>query len=264
MHYAMPIIAAAALWWISTGAILALTRLKRAQWRYVAAGAGAIGFGATVGVVLLRTVDTVPGAYLGFVAGLAMWAFHEVMFLFGFITGPRKTPCPSDLTLGARFRAATETVIHHEIGIALHGVVILALGWGAANQVAGQTFLLLWVMRLSVKFVLFFGAPRLPSHVMPAHLEYLASYFHQRTDSSFLPVATLGAFALAVGLGVMAAQHAVGAFAFIGYVLLTTLAALAVLEHAALRLNLPDRLLGVSPARKGTPVSTTTHEPSRI
>lgn len=265
MQFLLPIIAAAALWWLSTGVILGLTRLPSATWRWTAGCASLLGVAGTAAVFFLRPMETPAAAYMGFAAGIAVWAFHEVMFLFGYIAGPHREPCPKGLALGPRFRAAAGAVLHHEIGIALHGLILLALSWGAPNSVAAQTYFLLWVMRLSVKFVLFFGTPRLPNHVMPPHLDYLASYFRQHTNGAYLAIAGVLTTAIAMALIVMALTSIAGSFAFTAYLLLATLAALAVLEHAALGLHVPDRLLGVSPspARVARP-KTSTQEPSRI
>lgn len=245
MSYALPIVIAAALWWTSTGAIFALARLPRATWRWTAIAATCLGLAGTMAVLLLRPTETTTGAYAGFLAGLVMWGWHETLFLLGYVTGARKTPCPPDLSLSARFRASAETVLHHEIAIALHAMVILAFSWGAANQTAALTFLLLWIMRLSVKFILFFGAPNIPAEALPTHLRYLASYFRRSQSSRFLPVAFAFSVAIALALGIEALSHAPGDYGFTAYGLLATLASLAVLEHAALRLRLPDRLLGV-------------------
>ena len=101
----VPLAVALVVWWSSTGAILWLVG-RPDTYRRTAMGATALLIAATAALILLRDRTGVLDAYLGFLAGLALWAWHETLFLLGYISGPRRTPCPKDLPMGPRFLAA--------------------------------------------------------------------------------------------------------------------------------------------------------------
>ncbi len=251
-----PAVTAILVWWASTGLILWLVRLGPHTFARTALGASfALGC-ATIAMIAVRNDTSVAGAYAGFAAGVVLWGWHEVMFLLGFISGPRKSECPPDLPLLRRFVVSAETVIHHEAAIAFHALIILALSWGAGNHIAAWTFLLLWGMRLSAKFVVFFGAPNVADHFLPVHLSYLKSYFNKGRSAPFLPAALTATVTVAAVLGYLALNAPPGSHPAIGYTLLAVLAALAVLEHLALGVPLPDGALwawAVRPERSRRP-----------
>jgi putative photosynthetic complex assembly protein 2 len=74
--YLPPILFAAFAWWLSTGAIFALIGLPRATFKWTALGATVVLVGATFLLIALRSDTSVTGAYAGFAAGLALWAWH--------------------------------------------------------------------------------------------------------------------------------------------------------------------------------------------
>ncbi len=238
-----PILFAALLWWFSTGAILWLIGLPKHTFKWTALGATTLLAGATIVMLSLRSDTTTAAAYAGFAAGVALWAWHEVMFLLGYISGPRKAPCPPGLATWPRFVASTKTVIHHELVIAVHGCLILIMSWGAVNQIAAWTFFLLWGMRISAKLIVFFGAPNIADHFLPAHLGYLKSYFQKRSISTFVPIAITMVTSVAAVILYHAAVTPLDTFPSAGLIMIATLAALAVLEHWALILPLPDAAL---------------------
>ncbi|MEL6507536.1 MAG: putative photosynthetic complex assembly protein PuhE [Pseudomonadota bacterium] len=239
----LPLLVAAFAWWISTGFVLWLVGRPAATFKASAWVAAFAMAGATVAVLHLRGNVTVAAAYGGFLAGLVLWAWHEIMFLLGFVSGPRKSTCPDGLSLWRRFLVSAQTIIHHEVAIAVHALVITVMSWGAANKTALWTFLLLWGMRLSAKFVVFFGAPNLSADFLPRHLTYLTSYFSKRTASAFFPVAIVGATSVAAYLIWLASAAVPGSYAAVSWTLVASLAVLAVIEHWALVLPLPDAAL---------------------
>ena len=234
-----PILFAALLWWVSTGAILWLIGLPKRTFKWTALGATVMLAGATVTLLTLRNETGTAAAYAGFAAGVALWAWHEVMFLLGYISGPRKSPCPPGLATWPRFVASTKTVIHHELVIAIHAGLILIMSWGAANQIAAWTFFLLWGMRISAKLIVFFGAPNIADDFLPDHLGYLKTYFQKRSISTFAPIAITLATSAAAVILYLATNTPLNAFPSAGLIMLATLAGLAVIEHWALVLPLP-------------------------
>ena len=231
------------LWWVSTGAILWLSRLTRGAMRTSLIAMTGVAALAGVGLWLSRDAATPLGAFTAFTAAIAIWDWHELSFLAGVVTGPSAAPCPPGARGWARFRAAAATLIHHEVALALTAVVIAVATLGAPNPIGGWTFLVLFAARLSSKLNLFFGAPNFSAEFFPERLRHLASYLRQGPVSALYPVSL-------VGLGVAAAAAAAAAldaqappFAATGYALVFALVALAALEHAFMALPVTDTAL---------------------
>lgn len=237
-----PIAAVVFLWWGGTAAILWLDgRAPRTFGRSMAIATVVAGV-ALVACWWTAEVLTPGNAFLAFVAGIILWGWNEMAFLMGFASGPNRDPCPPGLKGIARFVAASRTLLHHELMIALTALVLWAVVSGAENQTAFHTFLILWVMRLSAKINIHLGAPNITTAFLPDHLAYLATYFRNRPMNLFFPVSitfgTLAAVALAKG----AVDAPAGSGAEVAALLLTTLMALALLEHWMMFLPLPADL----------------------
>lgn len=238
-----PFAASTAIWWLSTGILFWLVGRPKGWYGPIALGSTALMVFATLGLLALRGETGPMAAYLGFAAGIGIWAWHEALFLLGYVAGPQRTPCPQGLSLWPRFVASTKAVIHHELLIAGHAVLLVALSWGADNQIAAWTFLLLWGMRLNAKLVVFFGAPNISDSVLPDHLRYLSSYFGKRRVTALFPVFITIATAAATALVYTALLFPAGSFMATGLWLIAALACLAVLEHWALVLPIRDTAL---------------------
>ncbi len=237
---AMPVIAAILVWFVSTGALLWLASAPRAAHAATMAILSVVMAAATAGVVLIGGQASVAGAFAGFVLGVAIWAWHEAAFLFGFLTGPRRSECPPGLSPWRRFLAASETVIAHEVAIALNAALLIALSWNAANQTAMWTFLLLWGMRLSAKANIFVGAPHLSDELLPERLRYLKSYFGPKRITVFFAGTMILITIITLALAAAAFAAPAGAHHGASLGLLATLAALAVLEHALMAAPVRD------------------------
>jgi len=163
-------------------------------------------------------------------------------FLMGFVSGPRRLPCPADARGWERFRLATATVIHHEIALAATVLLLFAVTWGQPNQTAPMTFALLFVMRLSAKLNLFFGVPSLSDEIFPAHLAYLKSYFRKARCNWFYPFSVaFGATATWAAWSAAEASTSTGIAA--SYTLVAGLAFLGVVEHLLLALPIRDAMM---------------------
>lgn len=196
VDHVLAVMSVVGAWWLSTGLLLLLH--ARARWAShimrVLLGAGLVV--GVAGAVWSSGQPTTLGAYVGFCSALMVWACHELSFLTGAVTGPRKGPCPPGLSGVRRFRAAAETLIHHELVLAATVVGLVALSWGSANQVAAASFGVLWLMRVSAKLNLFVGVPHANTEIMPARLRYLVSYFGPARLSPWLPASLGGTLAL--------------------------------------------------------------------
>ena len=235
-----PLLFAVLMWFVGTAAIVWLDSRPRATFAFSLAGAGVLAIAAMVYVGKVAGDPGAGSAYGAFAAAIAIWGWHEMSFLMGFVAGPNRDECPAGARGWQRFAAATATVIHHELAIAATAIALFAITWGMPNQTAPLTFLLLFVMRLSAKFNLYLGVPNLSDEVFPEHLAYLKSYFHKAWMNALFP------FSIALGLalaawGWIAAWHAApGSGVAASGMMLAGLAALAVIEHIFLVLPLRD------------------------
>ncbi len=231
------------VWWFGTGAILWLDRLPRRTYGWSFAGASLLSLGAIGAIIASAGDKSAMGAMTAFLAAIIVWGWHEMSFLMGFISGPRKTPCPADARGWRRFRIAAETLIHHEIALALTGVALLALIWGQPNQVAALTFLILWAMRLSTKLNIHLGVPRLTEEFLPEHLQHLKSYFRKRPVTALFPLSLLAGAGAAIVLARMTFAPEASQYEAYAAALLMTITLLGLIEHLFLYLPLPDAAL---------------------
>ena len=241
MDYALPPLFAIIIWWLGTGIVMLLDGMPRRTHRVSLVISTLIALAALVCIARSANNTGVAGAYAAFTCAVLVWGWHELAFLTGWLTGPRKDACSAPLHGPTRFSEAVQTILWHELAIIAMGLGIAALTWGAANQVATWTFGLLWVMRLSAKFNLFLGVRNRGEEFLPPHLLYLASYFRRRKFNALLPLSLLVGTAAAVAT-IGSAIDASGAER-IGLLLVASMLVLALIEHVLLVTPLPPTLL---------------------
>jgi putative photosynthetic complex assembly protein 2 len=229
-----------AVWWGATGIIAWLIGRSVDTYPALLRGTLAIGLIALVAVLATRDVQSVAGAAVSFLGAIGIWAGIEVSFLTGRVTG--LAPRASATTYVHGWRHAIEAIrviLWHELLIIGVVAMIAALTLDADNRVALGTLLLLWLMRSSAKINLFLGVRNLGEAFLPQHLTHLLRYMQHRRMNLLFP------FSIALGglivwwLGSRALQADSG-FSAAGYTILTTLAALAVLEHVLMVLPMPS------------------------
>jgi putative photosynthetic complex assembly protein 2 len=226
----LPATLTAVLWWFATGAVLLLIRRPAATYRASVLWATLFLVVALILMRLSASATTVASAYLGFVCTLLIWAWLEITFLTGYVTGPQRTFCVPRLGGWRRFVAAAGTVIHNELAMLACGLGVLALTWREPNRVALFTYLILWGMRLSAKLNLFLGVPNLGESFLPAHLAYLKSYFRRRAINALLPLSLAGSAVLTFAAARRCYAAADG-FDATAWALYASLLALGALEH---------------------------------
>jgi putative photosynthetic complex assembly protein 2 len=254
-----PLLFALLIWFIGTAAIVWLDSRPRATFRTSLTLAGLVAIGS-VGFAWGNAGDPGPGgAYVAFTAAITVWAWHEMSFLMGAVTGPSHRACPTGATGWQRFRAATATVIYHELAIAGTVCLLFAVTWGEPNQVAPRTFALLFALRLSAKFNLFLGVPNLSDEIFPAHLAYLKSYFRHRAMNPLFPFSILFGGGIAVWAWSVAEAAPADSGAAAGASLIAGLAALGVVEHLFLVLPLRDATMWrwASSTKRAAPAANT-------
>lgn len=246
-EHALPAAYAVLVWWFSTGLILFLDNRPRRTFRWSMLGATALAGVALYGLVTSSTDTSVAGAYTAFTSALVLWGWHEMAFLMGYVTGPRRASLPEGCTGRRRFLLAFQVVLHHELALVATAVLVVWLSWGDPNQLGAWTFTALWLLRLSAKLNLFLGVPNTAEAMLPAHLRYLASYFGRRPMNPLFPASAAASTVAALAL--LAAAATADAPAAVGLTLLGSLVALGALEHGLFILPLPAEALWAKWAR---------------
>jgi len=240
--FVVPAIYAVLVWWFTTGIILFLDGLAPATFRWSMTAATAILL-AAVHVMRSSCMDaSVNGAYVAFSCAILLWGWLEMSFLMGFVTGPRKHACLERCSGWRHFVHATQAIIYNEIATLFAAAGVLAATWGAPNRLALWTFLVLWAMRLSAKLNLFLGVPNVGDKFLPTHLQYLKGFFRKRAMNFLFPVSVSASTIVTVMLAQRYAA-AEDAFQSTSFALLTSLLALAVLEHWFMVVPLPSERL---------------------
>ena len=222
------------IWWFSTGLILLLDNLPRGTFRWSLVISSVVAVLALVGLSHTAGLASVAGTYCAFTCALLVWGWHELSFLTGWITGPRRQPLQAGAAGWPRFMQAVQAILWHELAILAVGVLIVALTWGEPNQTGTATFLVLWAMRTSAKLNLYFGVRNLSEEFLPPHLSYLQSYFRRRAMNGFFPFAVAAACAVLAWWVVQARGDDTPPVQALGLTLVGTMLALAILEHALL------------------------------
>jgi putative photosynthetic complex assembly protein 2 len=242
VDYALPPLVAVLVWWLGTGIVMLLDGLPRSTFRLSLAASTVIAVGALACIAHSAADASATGAYAGFTCAVLVWAWHELAFLTGWLTGPRQSGCSAPAHGPTRFREAVQAILWHELAIIAMGLLIVALTWRGANQVASLTFALLWIMRLSAKLNLFLGVRNHGEEFLPPHLGYLGSYFRHRRMNPLLPVSLLIGAGV-VALLVHAAVQTGSAGLRTGWLLLASLLVLALIEHLMMVLPLSPAAL---------------------
>jgi putative photosynthetic complex assembly protein 2 len=252
------------LWWFSTGAILWLNRRQKKTQIWGLIGASVLAAAALYGLLVSARDPTPGGAYIAFTCALAVWGWHEMSFLMGLVTGPRTAPCPPDAHGLRRFVLAAATLIYHEIALALTAIVILGITWGQPNPIGAMTFGVLFFSRLSAKLNLFLGVPNFTESFFPDQLWHCVSYLRKSPVNALFPVTlAAGIFAAGVSL-VQGLGPGASPFEAVGYGLIFTLTALAILEHIFMVSPLPDEALWRWAMPATQPADTAVRPPNRF
>lgn len=238
-----PILFTLFVWWFSTLAILYLDGLPKHTFKYSLLGATALLLVALVGLHLSKNDTSPSGAYIAFGCAVLVWAWQEVAFLLGYVTGPRRVPCPAGASGWRRAQLALQTVLHHEIGLLVLALLVAAATWGGSNPTGWWVFAVLWVMRQSAKLNLFLGVRNLSEGLLPEHLRYLHSYFRCRAMNALFPASVLLASVVAWLLWRSAVETGATDFQFVSFSLCASMLTLAVVEHLFMVLPLPSQRL---------------------
>ena len=231
------------IWWFSTGAVIYLDNLPNHTFKWTMAGTSLIAAGAFYGVWLSRNDPTSFGVLSAFSSALLVWAWIEVSFYTGFVTGLNRPACETNCSGWRHLGHAIETSLYHELAIIAIGTALVILTYDSPNQIGLWTYVVLWWMHQSAKLNVLLGVPNLSEEFLPDHLTFIRSFLRKKPMNLFFPISvtasTLIAFEL-VKAGLDASTRPTDA---LGYALLATIMVLAILEHWFLVLPLPSAFL---------------------
>lgn len=236
--YGYPVLYALFVWWFSTGLIVYLDNLPQRTFRWSMLG-GTVVFAISLYRLGATANDTsVTAAYGAFTYGVLAWGWQEMSFFMGVITGPQKTACDDRCGGWLHFWHGVQTCLYHELTILATAVAIVALTWGAPNQVGTWTFMVLWVMRQSAKLNVFLGVRNLSQEFLPPHLAYLTSFLTCKPMNLLFPISISGSTVILL-LMLQRAGAADTVFQAAGLTFAAAMLALAIVEHWFLVLPLP-------------------------
>jgi putative photosynthetic complex assembly protein 2 len=241
--YVYPTLFSLGVWWASTVLIIYLDGLPRPTFKWSFLGASILFVLALWGLTSVAHDTSLKGAYLGFTYGVLAWGWQEVSFYMGFVTGPRNEPCPEGCKGWAHFGHAIQTSLYHELAIVAVAILITALTWNAENTIGRWTFLIMWWMHQSAKLNVFFGVRNLGEEFLPEHLAYLKSFFTKKAMNAFFPISVSVSLLITAWLVERSQHHSAGLPEQVGYIFLTALMALAILEHWLLVIPMPSTAL---------------------
>lgn len=261
--YAVDLLFAMFAWWFGTGVVLYLIQLPARTYRWSVFGATIVMFWSLYGLSQSAEDASSRGALLAFTQALLVWAWMEMSYFTGVLTGPGDSPCPEGASGWLRFRLALRTSLYHEIAVAGGGILIFLITADAPNPVGSCTYTTLWLMRWSAKLNLFLGVSNVHDDWFPRHLAYLSTYIRRRPMNLLFPVSVcIGTVATTI---VFATMDAGDPFHATACVLVGTLLALGTLEHWLLVLPLRDSLLwqwAIAAAQRRKPAEQVKHDAS--
>ena len=234
------------VWWFSTGAILVV--VKYADRHGIRFGQALTWAALPVfclgayGIWITADLETSASSYHAFFAALALWAWIELAFLTGTITGPNVHECRAGIPEWERFIRAWGTIAYHEMLLAGTLIGLWLFTQDAVNTFGFWTFAVLFFARVSAKLNLFLGVPKINTEFLPKSLAHLPSHFRHAKMNRLFPI-SVSALTFAVACWLERIYSATSPGDTIGFSLLAAMTALALLEHWFMVLPLPDEKL---------------------
>ncbi len=173
---------------------------------------------------------SITGAYGAFVAGLLIWAWHELAFYSGVLSGPWRAACPPHARGFVRFQYALGTHLYHEIACLVELIFFIVLLHDATNLLGPLAFGLSWALQHSAKLNVLLGVRSLDPSLFPEHMRYLGSYWRRRAGNAFFLPSVSVYTMLAIMLWLAVGVHA-GEPAGVRLALIATLISLGAIEH---------------------------------
>ena len=237
LQIGLPVAFALFVWWFSTGLIIFLDNLPRRTFRYSMLAGTFVAVMAVDALAWSAWRTDAASAYCAFTCGVLVWGWLEMSFYLGYVTGPRTIRCAHGCNGWRHFGHAILVSLWHELAILAFAGLVVAVTWGAPNQVGLWTFVVLWWMHQSARLNVFLGVRNIDEEFLPDHLDHLRSFFRRRRMNPLFPVSVTVSTGV---LGWLVYRLAVGPDDQpVGTVFVATMMALAILEHWVLMLPLP-------------------------
>ena len=231
------------LWWSSTGLVLYLDGLHPRTFRRSMNAATLVFAVSLLGLLLTRDSTSIAGAIAGFTFGFFAWGWQEISFYLGYVTGPRRTPCPPGCRGWRHVWHGVQVTLYHDLKIVASALVIHLITAGHPNRVGLWSFVILWAMHTSAKINVFLGVQNLTEEFLPEHLNYLKSFLTHKPMNWLFPISVTATTLMAAFMVHLAAAPGIGEFQRTAYMFLTTLLVIGVLEHWFLVMPLPPTAL---------------------
>jgi putative photosynthetic complex assembly protein 2 len=242
-QHVWPVLFTLLVWWFSTGAILYLDGLPRRTFKWTM-GAATVMLGLALwGLAVSSQQTSVGSAYCAFLCAVLVWAWQEIAFLLGYVTGPRRIACTPGASGWKRTSEAVQAVLHHELALICLAVAVTAVSWDAPNQTGLWTYALLWAMRTSAKLNIFLGVRNLAESFLPDHLRYMQTYFRRAPMNALFPFSVILSTAVAIPLWLTAVAPTTSNFQAVQLSLVGAMLVLAIIEHGFMVLPLPSEAL---------------------
>jgi putative photosynthetic complex assembly protein 2 len=183
--FLLPLTVVTLLWLGLTAGLMLLNRAGRRPARIALLLSAPLVLAAHQTVLATADDQTLPAAYLAFGAGMIIWAWHELSFYSGVLTGPRPAALPPGSRGFMRLWYALGTHLYHEIACLLEMALLAWLLRDALHGTALLAFVLSWAMQQSAKLNVLYGARALQTEMFPRHLAFLASYWQPARSNPF-------------------------------------------------------------------------------
>lgn len=230
-QYGIPALLGLAIWWVSTCLIMFLDGLPKRTFKYSMAGATLVLAGALYWLAMSAGDTSVNGAYIAFTSGVLVWAWLEISFYMGYVTGPRNTSCHHACHGWRHFGHAVQASLYHEIAVLVLAAVVYVLTQGCPNRFGLWTFVVLWWMHQSARLNVFLGVSNLNADFLPEHLAHIRSFLRQAPMNLLFPFSVTASTICAVCMWQRAWAVDADPYQQTGYALLATMMVLAILEH---------------------------------
>lgn len=220
------------IWWASTAILIFLNFIP---------GARPVVFLTSLGMAVAgawwmyrnRYTRTVKAAYGAFTAGLLVWAFVEASFYTGYVVGPGTSLDPATITGPSwdSFVGAVQESLWHEIMVIALVIAGIAVFRKADNRFGLYVFLILFFFHQSAKLNVFFGVVNTGEHFLPETVSGLIPFMTERSMNLLFPFSVTINTVVAWHLLSRGVSRRQPVWARAGYILVGTMAALAMVEH---------------------------------
>jgi putative photosynthetic complex assembly protein 2 len=227
---ALAVLVCLVIWWASTAVLIYFNFIPDAR-PFVFSTSLVLAVVSVAWLLRNRQNETVAGAYWSFTAGLTVWAFVKASFYTGYLVGPDLPLAQARPPSWESFFGAVHTSLYHELLVITLAVTALVVFRGAKNRIGLHVFLTLAVFHSSAKLNVFLGVPNTGSNFLPETVAALKPYMTTAGMNLLFPISVTLNSLVAFHLLRLGFSRAVLPWKRVGYILVGTMASLALFEH---------------------------------